>query len=245
EICGAALIRWRHAVPDRFDSFSHRYSLQRVIRGLAQSAYDRIGGALGCKQSVPTGDDEFGKPLFGDCREVRQNGTPICSHKCNRLDRIALYLRHPRIDRLANEIDAAGNEILHRYCSTAIWDVGYFGSHRVAEHEALEMGGGASTRGRKLHPGVIGPCIGDKLWKRDSRKVLACNKNEERSRDHPDWLEIGRGVIKRFLVECLIDRMCTGIAKQNLIAIGWGFCDARCGRHTARAADILNDHLLP
>src|SRR5262249_34311285 len=119
EICGAALIRWRHAVPDRFDSFSHRYSLQRVIRGLAQSAYDRIGGALGCKQSVPTGDDEFGKPLFGNCREVRQNGTPICSHKCNGLDRIALYLRHPRIDRLANEIDAAGNEILHRH-----WRVG-------------------------------------------------------------------------------------------------------------------------
>src|SRR3982074_1285514 len=76
------------------------------------------------------------------------------------------------------------------------------------------------------------------------RKVCARDQYLRRIGDQYDRRKIAGGIVNRSCIERLVLRMRADIPKHELIAVGYGSCDAGRASHPARTSDILDDDLL-
>ena len=148
-------------------------------------------------------------------------------------------------DRLAQEVDAAGHQILHRGSGSTIGHVGDIGAHEGIDDDAAEMGGGAGARRAKLHLRVVRLGVGDELLEIRRRQVLAHDQDQRHVRQQTDRREISRRVVERLLVHGLALGMGADSANHEGVAVRRRISDPPGAGHAARAADVLDHDLLP
>src|SRR5207248_3271330 len=96
-------------------------------------------------------------------RQVRQGRRALPIEDRYRLYRAAVDLRLGRGDDLAQIIDAAALEVLHRGSGAAIGHVRHIDSDYVIEQNATEMRGGAGARRAELHLVLVGFRVADEV----------------------------------------------------------------------------------
>ena len=176
--------------------------------------------------------------------EVRQHGRAILGHDRERLDRAGIDLRLGGRDDLAQEVDAAGDQILHRRAGALVGNMGDVGAHRGVEHHAAEMRGGARAGRAELHLGLVGLGVGDEFLEVLDRQVLAHQERDRNLGDQRHRREVGHRVVERLLVERLALRLGADGAEQHGVAVGPGVGHAPAAGLAAGAADVLDDHVL-
>src|SRR5262245_1403332 len=106
---------------------------------------DRLWRALGKKEAEPGRGLEI-EPLLLRAGELRQHRRAIAREDRNGLDQFAFDLLLGGRAQRAEVVDAAGDQILHRRASPAVWNVGDVDPDRRVEQHAVEMAGGPSSR---------------------------------------------------------------------------------------------------
>ena len=107
--------------------------------------HDGVRCALRHEEGVPGVGFEVRRALFKRGRQVRQGRRARLVEDRERLDRAAIDLRLRRGDDLAQEVDLAGREVLHRRTRAAIGHVGDVGADHVVE-QARSRDGSPSRR---------------------------------------------------------------------------------------------------
>ena len=88
-------------------------------------------------------------------------------------------------DDLANVIDAAADQILHRRSGAAIGHVGDVDADHVVQQHAAEMGGRARAGRAELHLRLVRLGVGDELLEVLHRQVLARDQRDRNLGDQP------------------------------------------------------------
>ncbi len=136
-------------------------------------------------------------PLLERGRQVRQRRRALLVEDRQRLDGAAVDLRLGGGDDLAQEVDAAAGEVLHRRSGAAIGNVVDIGPQDVVEQHAAEMGGRAGAGRAELHLALIGLGVGDELLEVADRQILAHGQDDRNLRHQCDRREIVDRAVER------------------------------------------------
>ena len=166
-----------------------------------------------------------------------------CRHR-KAFDRAAIDRRLGSGHNIAQKIDTATLQVLHRGTSTAIRHVRKLKPKKIIHQYAAKMRRGASPGRAELHLCLMLLGISDELLEVVDRKVLARDQHEWHFGNQNDWGEIGHSIVERLLVESLSLCGAAHSCEDELIAVGIRPGDARGAGHPARTRDILDHDLL-
>jgi hypothetical protein len=122
--------------------------------------------------------------------------------------------------------------------------VGDLDADRRVEQRAGEMVAGACAGRAELHLRLVRLGIGDERRQIVRRQILAHREHDCLPADQPDRHEVLERVVGRMFVERLAVREGPGRAGHQLIAVGRPLRHPGGADGAARAAHVLDDHLL-
>src|SRR5271169_325336 len=116
----------------------HRGRIQSFADRLIEPSDDRLWRVLGQEYALPGGCDER-QALLSCGWHLWQSGGAPRSRGGQHFDEISLDLRRRSRRRIAQIVDAAGNQVLHRESQAAIWHVGDVNTQGRVEQHTTDM----------------------------------------------------------------------------------------------------------
>ncbi len=223
--------------------FLHRRIVERLVECGRELVDDLLRHALGREDAGPDAHVVVDSGLLGG-RDVGQRRQALGGGDAVGLDLAALDLLGHAHRLLAQEIDVAADQVVHRRPGAAIGHERRLEAELRGEQQARHVRGGADAAMRLLHLVAVLLQIGHELRHRLGGKIIARGDHRRGVRGEADRLEVLRGIVFEIRREHRRGHVRSHAAGEQGVAVRRCGGDARAAERAAGAADILDHQLV-